>query len=67
MNGPTRQPRGWQPEPLHLPELPVEAPHRRTRRPAAPDSGVDIDLDIDEEARPGDDRAGSHVVVIDIG
>jgi hypothetical protein len=50
--------------------LPVEAPHRRTRRPAAPDSGVDIDLvdlDIDEEARPGDDRAGSHVVVIDIG
>jgi hypothetical protein len=47
--------------------LPVEAPHRRTRRPAAPDAAVDIDLDIDEEARPGDDRAGSHVVVIDIG
>jgi hypothetical protein len=66
MNGPTRQPRGWQPEPLHLP---VEAPHRRTRRPAAPDAGVDIDLDhdIDDDARPGDDRAGSHVVVIDIG
>jgi hypothetical protein len=64
MNGPTRQPTGWQPEPMHLP---VEAPHRRTRRPAAPDTGVDIDLDSDEEARPGDDRAGSHVVVIDIG
>jgi hypothetical protein len=66
MNGPTRQPRGWQPEPLHLPDHPVEAPHRRTRRPASP-GVVDLDLDVDDDARTGDDRAGSHVVVIDIG
>jgi hypothetical protein len=47
----------WAPEPLHLP---VEAPRPERRVPIAED-----DADEPSDGRP-DDRAGTHVIVIDL-
>ena len=56
MNGTTRPQPAWEPEPL---PLAIPSP-RRTHRPDRPE--VD-----DERSGDGEDRPGSHVVVIDIG
>jgi hypothetical protein len=65
MNGPTRQPPPvWEPEPL---QLPIEAPHRRTRRPLPPGASESDDDTAGDDLRPDENRPGSHVIVIDIG
>lgn len=69
MPAPHRPDRPWEPEALRLP---LEAPQRRTRRPASLPS-VPVDpagspaSDCDDDAPSGADLPGSHVVVIDIG
>jgi hypothetical protein len=69
MPAPHRPDRPWEPEALRLP---LEAPQRRTRRPASlPPVPVDPAgspaSDCDDDAPSGADLPGSHVVVIDIG